>query len=213
MQAARGASLTDGDRARRRRLRILLFGIAALVYAADLVTKHLAASRLDTGQHVEVVGDLLRLTLVRNPGAAFSAGTSFTVVLSLIAIAAVVTVLVLSRRVGSVGWAVALGLLLGGVAGNLTDRIFRSPGVLRGHVVDFLQLPNWPVFNLADIGINAAAALIVIQSLRGRGLDGRKVDGDKDTDDTDDTEDRDADRDAEAPVSGPRGGRDGEDVR
>jgi signal peptidase II len=176
MQAARGASLTDGDRTRRRRRRTLLFGVAALVYAADVATKHLAVSLLEPGRPVEVVGDLLRLTLVRNPGAAFSTGTSFTVVLSLIAIAAVVTVLVLSRRVASAGWAVALGLLLGGVAGNLTDRVFRSPGVLRGHVVDFLQLPNWPVFNLADIGINAAAALIVIQSLRGRGLDGRKVD-------------------------------------
>ncbi len=178
MQAARGASLTDSDKARRRRLRILLFGCAALVYVVDLVTKHLAVTRLDPADPVQVVGDILRLTVVRNPGAAFSTGTSFTVVLSLVAIAAVVAVLVLSRRVGSLGWAVALGLLLGGVAGNLTDRLFRAPGVLRGHVVDFLQLPNWPVFNVADISINTAAALIVILSLRGRGLDGRRVGGD-----------------------------------
>ena len=177
MQAARGASLTDGDKARRRRLRFLLFGCAALVYVVDLVTKHLAVTRLDPSDPVQLVGDLLRLTLVRNPGAAFSTGTSFTVVLSLVAIAAVVAVLVLSRRVGSTGWAVALGLLLGGVAGNLTDRLFRAPGVLRGHVVDFLQLPNWPVFNVADISINTAAVLIVILSLRGRGLDGRRMDG------------------------------------
>jgi signal peptidase II len=124
---------------------------------------------------VEVLGPYVRLTLVRNPGAAFGTGTSWTVALSLVAIAAVLTVLVLSRRVGSPGWAVALGLLLGGVAGNLTDRLFRSPGVLRGHVVDFLQLPNWPVFNLADISINCAAVLIVVQSLRGRTLDGGRV--------------------------------------
>jgi signal peptidase II len=176
MQAARGTSLSHGDKARRRRLRALLFGCAALVYLLDVVTKHLAVSLLDPGRPVEVVGDVLRLTLVRNPGAAFSAATSFTVVLSLVAVAAVITVLVLSRRVGSPAWALALGLLLGGVAGNLTDRVFRSPGVLRGHVVDFLQLPSWPVFNIADMAINAAAALIVIQALRGRGIDGRAVD-------------------------------------
>ena len=178
MQAARGASLTESDKARRRRLRILLFGCAALVYVVDLVTKHLAVTRLDPADPVRVVGDLLRLTVVRNPGAAFSTGTSFTFVLSLVAVAAVVTVLVLSRRVGSSGWAVALGLLLGGVAGNLTDRVFRAPGVLRGHVVDFLQLPSWPVFNVADISINCAAVLIVILSLRGRRLDGHRVDED-----------------------------------
>ena len=175
MQAARGASLTDSDRTRRRRLRLLLFGAAALVYLADLATKHLAVALLEPGSSQSVVGEVLRFTLVRNPGAAFGAGTSFTMALSVVAIIALVTVLVLSRRVGSPGWAVALGLLLGGVAGNLTDRVFRSPGVLRGHVVDFLQIPNWPVFNLADISINAAAALIIVQSLRGRSLDGRKV--------------------------------------
>jgi signal peptidase II len=175
MQAARGASLTDSDRTLRRRLRLLLFGCAALVYAADVATKHLAVAALDPGRPVDVIGDLLRFTLVRNPGAAFGTGTSFTLLLSMVAVVAVVTVLVLSRRVGSSGWAVALGLLLGGVAGNLTDRIFRSPGVMRGHVVDFLQIPNWPVFNLADISINAAAVMIVVQSLRGRGLDGRKI--------------------------------------
>jgi signal peptidase II len=153
----------------------LLFGSAALVYAADVVTKNLAVHLLDPGRPVEVLGPYLRLTLVRNPGAAFGTGTSWTVALSVVAIAAVVTVLVLVRRVGSPGWAVALGLLLGGVAGNLTDRLFRSPGVLRGHVVDFLQLPNWPVFNLADISINCAAVLIVVQSLRGRTLDGGRV--------------------------------------
>ncbi len=155
---------------------MLLLGIAGAAYAVDLVTKHLAVQHLDAAQPVDVLGSFFRLTLVRNPGAAFSTGTSFTVALSLVAIAAVVTILVLSRRVGSVGWAVALGLLLGGVAGNLTDRIFREPGVLEGHVVDFLQLPNWPVFNVADICINAAAVLIVVQSLRGRTLGGAHVD-------------------------------------
>ena len=192
MQAARGASLTDSDKTRRRRLRLLLFACAALVYLLDVATKVVAVARLEPGRSVEVVGDVLQLTLVRNPGAAFGAGTSFTLVLSLVAIGAVVTVLVLSRRVGSIGWAVALGLLLGGVAGNLTDRLLRSPGVLRGHVVDFLQIPNWPVFNVADISINVAAGLIVVLSLRGRALDGRSLD-----DETDPSQGRDSDRDGQ----------------
>jgi signal peptidase II len=69
---------------------------------------------------------------------------------------------------------VALGLLLGGALGNLTDRIFRSPGPLRGHVVDFLELPHWPIFNLADSAIVLGAVLITLQSLRGVHLDGRR---------------------------------------
>ena len=175
MQAARGASLTPGDPAPGRRVRPLLFGCAVGVLVLDQLTKSIAVARLDPAEPVEVVGSVLRFTLVRNPGAAFSTGTSLTLVLSLVAIGAAVTVLVLSRRVGSRGWAVALGLLLGGVLGNLADRIFREPEVLRGHVVDFFQLPNWPVFNVADICINTAAVMIIWLSLRGRTLAGGLV--------------------------------------
>jgi signal peptidase II len=89
-----------------------------------------------------------------------------------VAIVAACAVLWVSRRLGSTGWAVALGFLLAGVLGNLTDRVFRAPGFLRGHVVDFLQLPHWPVFNVADMCINVAAALIVIQALRGVAVSG-----------------------------------------
>ena len=84
-------------------------------------------------------------------------------------------VLWVSRRLGSALWAVALGLLLAGVAGNLTDRLFREPGPMRGHVVDFLRFPHWPIFNVADVCINVAAVLIVVQALRGIGVDGRRV--------------------------------------
>ena len=170
MQAARGASLNPSDPAdppASRRPLGIFFGVALVAYLTDLVTKILAVERLDDGASVQVIGDFLRLTLVRNPGAAFGAGTSFTLVLSLIAAAAVVVVLVLSRRLGDTLWAVGLGFLLGGVLGNLTDRVFRQPSVLRGHVVDFLQLPYWPVFNVADICINIAAGVIIIQALRG----------------------------------------------
>ena len=169
MQAEGGASLTHGDadqRPRRRPLGIF-FGVAAAAYLLDLVTKVLAVDRLSDRPPVQVIGDVLQLTLVRNPGAAFSTGTSYTLLLSLVAVAAVSVVLFLSRRLDDRLWAFGLGCLLGGVLGNLTDRVFRQPGFLRGHVIDFLQLPNWPVFNVADICINVAAGVIILQAFRG----------------------------------------------
>jgi signal peptidase II len=176
MQAARGASLSDAeDHASQpaRSPRILLFAVVALsVYAVDVATKHLAVTRLADGD-VPLLGDWLVLHLTRNPGAAFSTGAQYTVALSWLAVAAVVVVLWFARRVGTGGWAVALGLLWAGAAGNLTDRIFREPGPMRGHVVDMFMLPHWPVFNVADICINVAAGLILIQTFRGIPLDGR----------------------------------------
>jgi signal peptidase II len=112
---------------------------------------------------------------VRNAGAAFSTATGYTVVLSLVALGAIVVVLTLARRLADPVWALALGLLLGGVLGNLTDRVFRDPGFLRGHVVDFIELPHWPVFNVADMCINVAAAIIVVQAIRGVSLGGRRT--------------------------------------
>ncbi|CAA9390934.1 MAG: Lipoprotein signal peptidase [uncultured Nocardioides sp.] len=122
-----------------------------------------------------MVGDLLVLHLTFNPGAAFSTGAEFTVVLSCLAVLAVCIVLVLSLRLASPLWAVGLGLLLGGVGGNLTDRIFQEPGVMRGHVIDWLMLPNWPVFNIADMCIMSAAGIIILQSMRGVTLRGERV--------------------------------------
>jgi signal peptidase II len=97
------------------------------------------------------------------------------VLFSWLAIAAVLVVLWLSLRVRNVGWAIAFGFLLAGITGNLTDRLFRTPGALRGHVVDFLMLPHWPIFNVADMCINVAAALILVQAFRGIRLDGSRV--------------------------------------
>ena len=152
-----------------------MFACVALVgYAADLVSKVLAVQHLEPGRSVRVVGDLLTLYIARNPGAAFSTGTSYTVLLSCIAIVAALAVLWTARRLGSTAWAFGLGFLLAGVLGNLTDRVFREPGVLRGHVVDFLRLPHWPIFNVADVCINLAAALIIVQALRGVSVDGRR---------------------------------------
>jgi signal peptidase II len=179
MQAARGASLSSSDQhdpaTAMPRRRTALFGIVALLaYLVDQVTKHLAVDRLTNKPPVHVVGDLLQLTLARNPGAAFSTGTGFTQVFSVIAIVATAVVVWFGVRVRSPFWAFGLGMLLAGVIGNLTDRIFRSPGPLRGHVVDFLMLPHWPVFNVADACINVAAVVIVVQALRGARVDGTR---------------------------------------
>ncbi len=149
--------------------------VAVVAYAIDVATKTLAVEKLSGGADVELLGGWLVLHLTRNPGAAFSTGTEFTLVLSAIAIAAVAVVVYFGRRVGTTAWAWALGLLLAGVCGNLTDRILREPGPLRGHVVDFLMVPNWPVFNIADICINVAAGLILLQAIRGIGIDGTRA--------------------------------------
>jgi signal peptidase II len=165
---------------------VLVLAVVALaLYATDQVTKVWAVHALTGEPDRPLVGTLLQLHLTRNPGAAFSTGTRFTEVFTVVAIAAVLVVLWLTRRLGNRFWAVALGLLLAGVAGNLTDRLVRSPGPLRGHVIDFLMLPSWPIFNVADMCINVAAALILVQAFRGVRLDGTRVADDEDPDDAD----------------------------
>lgn len=156
----------------RRWLLFLVTVVAA--YALDVGSKVLAVRHLTGRPDVEVLGSWLTLHLTRNPGAAFSMGTEYTVVLSCLAIVAAAVMLHLSRTLRDRIWAVGLGLALAGVAGNLTDRILRDPGPFRGHVIDFLRLPNWPVFNVADMCINVGIALIVIQVLRGIHRDGTR---------------------------------------
>lgn len=187
MQAARGASLNSGDtddsggtdpaegapsRSRRWAVRATFVGVALLGYAVDQTSKALAVAHLTPDQPKRVVGEALRLDLIRNPGAAFSTGTSHTEWFTALAIVALIFVIWLARRLGSMLWATALGLLAAGIAGNLTDRIVRAPQGFRGHVVDFLEFPHWPIFNMADVCINIAAVLIVIQVYRGIRLGG-----------------------------------------
>ena len=181
MQAARGASLSDAsnprpaaDRTRARGYRALAALVWVVGLGVDQATKALAVDRLGDETDVRVVGSLLQLHLTRNAGAAFSTGTQFTIVLACLAAVATVVVAVIASRARTTAWAIALGLLLAGITGNLTDRLFRAPGPLRGHVIDFLMLPHWPVFNAADICITLAAALIVLQAYRGVRLDGRR---------------------------------------
>jgi signal peptidase II len=158
----------------------LLAMIAVAVLAADIVTKVLAVAQLEDRAPVEILGGLVYLQLVRNPGAAFSLATGYTWVLTIVAIAVVVVIVRVARRLRSTGWAVALGLVLGGALGNLTDRLFRAPGPLQGHVVDVVSLfaPDgrvWPVFNLADSSIVSGGLLLVLLALLGRELDGTRT--------------------------------------
>jgi signal peptidase II len=143
------------------------------VLALDIVSKTLVVAHLANRQ-IHLLGGFLTLRESRNPGAAFSLGTSLTVMYSAIAIAVIVVILRTSRRIRSLPWAITLGLLLGGATGNLMDRIFRSPGLFRGWVVDWIQVPHWPVFNLADSAIVCGGILAVLLSARGIRLDGRR---------------------------------------
>jgi signal peptidase II len=180
MQAARGASLNpsehspSGASSASVRVRLIFAAVALLIWSLDQLTKWLAVEHLTGRGRVDFVGGLLSLHLTRNPGAAFSVGTAFTQVFTVLAIAACAVVFYLSPRLGNRMWAVGFGFLLAGVAGNLTDRIFRSPGLFRGHVVDFLELPHWPIFNIADVSLDVAVAVIVLQGLRGIRLDGTR---------------------------------------
>ena len=160
--------------ASRPRLIPLVVVLTLVVLGVDQLAKWRALATLVPGQRVSLVGSLLGLELVFNPGAALSIATGMTWVLTLIAAIVVVVVARASRRLGSRLWAVAFGLLLGGALGNLVDRFFRPPGPARGHVVDFIAYGNWFVGNVADIAIVVAAGLVVLQTLRGVRLDGTR---------------------------------------
>jgi signal peptidase II len=172
MQAARGASLSE-PRPGRPRLALVLV-VAVVVLTLDIASKHLAVDRLSETDPVNVVDGALKLRLVRNSGAAFGFASGLTVVLSLVAAAVIVAILRAARVLRSAWWAAALGLVLGGALGNLTDRVFRNPGLFRGRVIDFVELPHWPVFNVADSCIMTGGALMVLLSLRGIRHDGTR---------------------------------------
>ena len=140
---------------------------ALIVVLVDLATKAWAVARLENQSDIKVIGEFLKLSFVRNPGAAFSFGTSVTWVFTLIAMAVSIAILVISRNVTNRTWAIALGGLLGGAVGNLIDRIFRSPEVFHGHVVDFISVPNYPTFNISDSTVVLSAIAMVILSFRG----------------------------------------------
>ena len=160
---------------RRRRMAVLA-AVAAFVLAADLLTKAIVVAHLRPDQPVHLIGNVLTLWLTRNPGAAFSVGTGETIIFTVIAFGVVVYIARTARRLYSIAWAIALGLLLGGAMGNLGDRIFRAPGLFRGYVVDWIGVvPRYyPIFNLADSAIVCGGILTVILALRGYHLDGTR---------------------------------------
>jgi signal peptidase II len=133
---------------------------AFLVFLADYLTKYTAVKVL-ADEPIKAIGNLLKFELVFNTGAAFSLATSKTIFLSVFAMAVAAGIFYFATRVDSTKWTVALGLVLGGIFGNLTDRIFRSPGGLQGPVVDWISLPNWPTFNIADSAVVIGVLTIV----------------------------------------------------
>ena len=145
----------------------LTLGVAAGVVLLDQVTKIVAVARLEGEPPIQVLGEWLQLTFVRNSGAAFSLAGNYTIVISVLAIVVAVAIVRTARTLTNLWWAVVLGGILGGALGNLIDRIFREPTPFRGHVVDFLELPNWPVFNVADMALVGSAILAVILSFKG----------------------------------------------
>ncbi|GAB2958679.1 lipoprotein signal peptidase [Amycolatopsis acidiphila] len=171
--------IEPGQSAPPKRRVVLLACVAAVALALDIVSKVIVVSTLEDHAPVRILGGLVYLQLVRNPGAAFSMATGLTWVFALVAIGVVVVLIWFAGRLRSAGWAVGLGLVLAGALGNLLDRIFRAPGPLRGHVVDFISVfaPNaevWPVFNVADSCICVGGVLIVLLSLLGRDYDGTR---------------------------------------
>ncbi|MEV6382920.1 signal peptidase II [Streptomyces sp. NPDC051773] len=168
--AAQRAEATAQPRGRRRIA--VLFGVAALAYALDLVSKMIVVAKLEHHEPIEIIGDWLKFEAIRNAGAAFGFGEAFTIIFTMIAAIVILVIARLARKLYSLPWAIALGLLLGGALGNLTDRIFRSPGVFEGAVVDFIAPKGFAVFNLADSAIVCGGILIVLLSFRGLDPDG-----------------------------------------
>jgi signal peptidase II len=149
------------------------------VLLTDLVTKLVVVATVEPGEDIRLLGGALYLTQLRNMGAAFSFAEGATLLFSLIAVVVAVVIVRSARRMYSTGWAVALGLVLGGALGNLVDRVFRDPGFLRGGVVDFLSVfaPDgrvWPVFNVADSAIVCGGILGAFLALRGIEFDGSR---------------------------------------
>jgi len=157
------------------------FGLAVLIAASvlvlDLITKIIAVATLTPGESPSILGGLVYFSLIRNPGAAFSMATGMTWLLALVAIVVVIVIIRMAPKLRSTPWAVSLGLVLGGAIGNLIDRIFRSPGFLQGHVVDFVSVfgPNaeyFPIFNVADSAITIGGISLVVTALLGIDYDG-----------------------------------------
>ena len=162
-----------------RRLGLLLV-VGIVIFVLDLVSKVVVVATLSDRAPLRLLGGLVYLTEARNTGAAFGLAEGMTVVFTMVAAGVIVVILRTAPRLRSTGWAWALGLIAGGALGNLVDRIFRSPGVFRGGVVDFLSVLDpagqvWPIFNVADSAIVCGGLLGVVMAFRGREFDGGRT--------------------------------------
>ena len=176
---AHAAPGAPASRPWRRVVPRVLFVVAIAVFTADQLVQNWVVATLPEGVTVPVLGDVLRWHFVRNPGAAFSLATGQTWIFTILAAAVVIVILWQIRRLRSLPWALFLGLLLGGVLGNLTDRLTREPGFPEGHVIDFISTPwmwlgfNEAIYNIADIGIVSGMILFIVITLLGLPIDGR----------------------------------------
>ncbi len=141
--------------------------MTVVVYAVDRLTKWWVLAALADGQPRQVVGTLVQLRLLHNSGAAFSMGAGSTWFFTAVSAAMSVAILVSLRRLREPRWTLALGALLGGALGNLTDRLLRPPGFGVGEVVDFIAVQRFAVFNVADSAIVLACIAMFLLSLRG----------------------------------------------
>jgi len=160
----------------RNRFVVIVVVVAIGVVVLDQLTKAWAVARLapPDGAPIEVIGTFLRFLYVENTGAAFGIGTAYTWVFTIIAATVAVVILRTARKLGSVPWAIALGGLLGGAVGNLIDRLTREPSFGQGYVVDFIALPYFAVFNIADMAITISAVAMVVLSLMGVEFGGKQ---------------------------------------
>ena len=149
-------------------------GIGIFLVFLDQLTKELAIAALSDGSVMPVIGEILRFRLAYNDAAAFSLGVGQTWVLAIIACCAVLALLWFGPRAKNLTWTIIAGLVLGGAAGNLVDRLTRAPGFLNGHVVDFISIPfNFPIFNLADTFLVVGVSLAMLRTLLGDELGGK----------------------------------------
>jgi signal peptidase II len=172
----RSTDRAPGSHSKRVRARyaVLLVCCTVTAYVLDQLTKAWVVSTMELGQITPVLPPLLNWHFIRNPGAAFSIGTNVTWIFTIVMVVVSVAIMTQIRKVASWGWAVALGLVLGGALGNLTDRLFREPSFGQGHVVDFIALPNFAIFNIADSAVVSGVILVCLMTLRGIGMDGRR---------------------------------------
>ena len=197
-------------RSAHRSVLAVLAGTAVGIVLVDQVSKAWAVAylqlRIESGEGpIYLIDPLLRLTYVENTGAAWGMGAGYTWIFTIVAVVVGIVIVRFARTITSRAWALALGGLLGGLLGNLIDRLTRSPGPGLGSVVDFIGLPNFPVFNVADIAITCSAVAMIILACRGIPLSESEPDdlssADDSSDDANSNDSRSKASASEAPIS------------